>query len=131
MVGRNPLLVAKEHGHRISTMLSVYAAWAEGAVEADIVAIREAMNRTARRRPSSRSATPAPAPAFMPPPEAGRSPSREASAAETPSDPFGSGLVSEPLLWMLKSLKVRENFNGKGGTRTLDPGIMSAAFASK
>jgi hypothetical protein len=26
MVGRNPLLVAKEHGHRISTMLSVYAA---------------------------------------------------------------------------------------------------------
>ena len=46
MIGRNPLLVAKEHGHRIATMLSVYAAWTEGAVEADIVAIREAMNRT-------------------------------------------------------------------------------------
>jgi len=47
MIGRNPLLVAKEHGHRLTTMLSVYAAWAEGAVEADIGAIREAMNRTA------------------------------------------------------------------------------------
>jgi hypothetical protein len=46
MIGRNPLLVAKEHGHRIATMLSVYAAWTEGAVEADITAIREAMNRT-------------------------------------------------------------------------------------
>jgi integrase len=46
MLGRNPLLVAKEHGHRITTMLSVYAAWTEGAVEADIAALRDAMNRT-------------------------------------------------------------------------------------
>jgi integrase len=46
MIGRNPLLVAKDHGHRLTTMLSVYAAWAEGAVEADIAAIRDAMNRT-------------------------------------------------------------------------------------
>jgi integrase len=45
MIGRNPLLVAKEHGHRLTTMFSVYAAWTEGAVEADIVAIRDAMNR--------------------------------------------------------------------------------------
>ena len=44
MIGRNPLLVSKEHGHRILTMLTVYAAWTEGAVEADIVRIREAMN---------------------------------------------------------------------------------------
>jgi hypothetical protein len=29
MIGRNPLLVAKEHGHRLTTMLSVYAAWTE------------------------------------------------------------------------------------------------------
>jgi len=46
MVGRNPLLVAKEHGHRLTTMFSVYAAWTEGALEADIVAIRDAMNRS-------------------------------------------------------------------------------------
>jgi hypothetical protein len=33
MVGRNALLVAKEHGHRPLTMLTVYAAWTEGAPE--------------------------------------------------------------------------------------------------
>ncbi|MEA3183435.1 MAG: hypothetical protein QOI59_6958 [Gammaproteobacteria bacterium] len=43
MLGRNPLLVAKEHGHRVLTMLTVYAAWTEGAVEADVIALREAM----------------------------------------------------------------------------------------
>ena len=31
--------------HRLTTMFSVYAAWTEGALEADIVAIRDAMNR--------------------------------------------------------------------------------------
>lgn len=46
MIGRNPLWVAKEHGHRPTTMFSVYAAWTEGAVESDVAAIREAMNRT-------------------------------------------------------------------------------------
>jgi hypothetical protein len=43
MVGRNPLWVAKQHGHSITTMLRVYAAWAEGAIEADIKAIKRAM----------------------------------------------------------------------------------------
>jgi hypothetical protein len=46
MLGGNPLRVAKEHGHRISTMFAVYAAWIEGAADADIGAIRDAMNRT-------------------------------------------------------------------------------------
>jgi hypothetical protein len=35
---------ATQHGHGIETMLRVYAAWAEGAVEADIAAIRRAMS---------------------------------------------------------------------------------------
>jgi integrase len=65
MVGRNPLLVAKEHGHRPTTMLSVHAAWTEGAVEADITAIREAMNCAggdgARHKPAGdRAGTEAP-----------------------------------------------------------------------
>jgi hypothetical protein len=30
MMSRNPLLIAKEHGHRILTMLTVYAAWTRG-----------------------------------------------------------------------------------------------------
>ena len=29
MLGRNPLWVAKQHGHSIATMLWVYAAWIE------------------------------------------------------------------------------------------------------
>src|SRR5438067_1492435 len=32
MIGRNPLWVAKQPGHSITTMLHVYAAWAEGAI---------------------------------------------------------------------------------------------------
>ena len=51
MIGRNPLLVAKEHGHRLTTMLSVYAAWTEGAAESDILAIREAITCTSRPVP--------------------------------------------------------------------------------
>jgi len=46
MLGRNLLWVARQHGHSMATMLSVYAAWVEGASEADVIAIREAMNAT-------------------------------------------------------------------------------------
>ena len=49
MIGRNPLYVAKQHGHSIATMLWVYAAWAEGALEADVVTIRGAMAATEPR----------------------------------------------------------------------------------
>jgi hypothetical protein len=40
MVGTNVLLVAKEDGHSIQTMLSTYARWTEGAIEADIGTIK-------------------------------------------------------------------------------------------
>lgn len=43
MIGRSALWVARQHGHSIATMLRAYAAWAEGAVEADLDAIRRAM----------------------------------------------------------------------------------------
>jgi hypothetical protein len=46
MNGRNPQWVAKQHGHSITTMLSVYAAWTEGSTEADIGAIKRAMAPT-------------------------------------------------------------------------------------
>ena len=36
MIGKRPLWMAKQHGHSITTMLSVYAAWADGSVESDI-----------------------------------------------------------------------------------------------
>jgi len=43
MIGRSALRVAKQHGHSIATMLRVYAAWTEGAMEASLDAIERAM----------------------------------------------------------------------------------------
>ena len=43
MLGKNPLWVARQHGHTIRTMLEVYAAWADGAVESDVQVIRRSM----------------------------------------------------------------------------------------
>ena len=43
MVGKNPLWVAKQHGHSVQTMLDTYAAWTEGAGESDIAEIKRAM----------------------------------------------------------------------------------------
>jgi hypothetical protein len=128
MVGRNPLLVAKEHGHRITTMLSVYAAWIEGAVETDVAAIRDAMNRTDDRE---RHLVP----------KSGRdavtnSPARSRIEGPRPSDRrrfdvseddrtneirYGNRFASGGVRPFLKTLKNQENFGGKGGTRTLDP----------
>jgi hypothetical protein len=51
-------LIAKEHGHRILTMLTVYVAWTEGAVEADFWAIHDAMYRTDLDTLRRRSVTP-------------------------------------------------------------------------
>jgi integrase len=55
MVGRSALWVARQHGHSISTMLRFYAAWTESAPEADIGAIRAAMENTHSRQRTSRS----------------------------------------------------------------------------
>ena len=46
MSGENVLLVAKEDGHSAQTMLSTYAAWTEGATEADIETIRKAKEQS-------------------------------------------------------------------------------------
>ena len=54
MIGRNPLLVAKEHGHGILTMLTVYAAWTGESTEADIRAIRRARARRRTRQAGGR-----------------------------------------------------------------------------
>jgi integrase len=53
MIGKNPLWVAKQHGHSVQTMLEVYATWTEGATESDIEAIKHAMEVAPR---ASRSA---------------------------------------------------------------------------
>jgi hypothetical protein len=52
MLGKNVLWVAKQHGHSIMTMLRTYAAWTEGAVEADVQTIERSMMLTTSRAPS-------------------------------------------------------------------------------
>jgi hypothetical protein len=52
MLGKNLLWVAKQHGHSVEVMLRMYAAWLEGATEADIHAIKQAM----QKRPAARAA---------------------------------------------------------------------------
>jgi hypothetical protein len=46
MLGKNLLWVAKQHGHSVEVMLRMYAAWLDGATDADIHAIKKAMERT-------------------------------------------------------------------------------------
>lgn len=43
MIGKSPLWVSKQHGHRPETMFRAYAAWTEGAPESRGVVIRQAM----------------------------------------------------------------------------------------
>jgi hypothetical protein len=52
MLGKNLLWVAKQHGHSVEVMLRMYAAWLEGATDADIHAIKKAMEK----RPDARAA---------------------------------------------------------------------------
>jgi hypothetical protein len=49
MIGRNPLWVAKQHGHSLLTMLRVYAAWTADAPETDAVAIQDASGYVNRK----------------------------------------------------------------------------------
>ena len=44
MIGKSPLWVSRQHGHRVATMFSTYAAWMDGALESDIAIIQAAMN---------------------------------------------------------------------------------------
>jgi hypothetical protein len=50
MIGKNPLRVAKEHGHSVQTMWRVYSAWMEGAVDSDIEAIQSARQLPSTQR---------------------------------------------------------------------------------
>jgi hypothetical protein len=67
MIGKNLLWVAKQHGHSVQVMLTMYAAWLEGATEADIEAIKAAMQSRAKPT-TSRLAVPEHAAPSNPPP---------------------------------------------------------------
>jgi hypothetical protein len=127
MMGRNPLLIAKEHSHRILTMLTVYAAWTEGAVEAAFWAIHDALYRadldTLRRRsvasltelgtsPDAVSDTSAPT--------QGRcNASRDCAATAGPDhEGFGTEYGTKEVADLLKCLTALRNLGGADGTRT-------------
>jgi hypothetical protein len=127
MVGQNPLWVAKQHGHSITTMLRTYAAWAENAVESDIEAIKGAMAAspwTHKRAATSDILT-------------GKSPQTHArSAARKGSsridlerqDYLSVDLPMATSRPRVTSGNATKLFGGERGTRTLDPGIMSAVL---
>jgi integrase len=96
MIGRNALLVAKEHGHRPLTMLTVYAAWTEGSPEHDIRAIRAARNlkewRTIRHCDGTAPSAP------------GASPVKSSAAPGLPAvQPLRPTAVPRPIAWAMVS----------------------------
>jgi integrase len=132
MMGRNPLLIAKEHGHRILTMLTVYAAWTEGAVEADFWAIHDALYRTDLDALRLRSVTPLAAirttPAAEPetsepePTGAARRALRQHEAsAGGEQEGFGTEYGTPEIADLLKCLNAFKKLGGADGTRTRDP----------
>ncbi len=69
MLGKNLLWVAKQHGHSVEVMLRMYASWFEGATEADIDAIKQAMEgRPPRRNPNAMQSGKRPSPLKIQPP---------------------------------------------------------------
>jgi integrase len=132
MMSRNPLLIAKEHGHRILTMLTVYAAWTEGAVEADFWAIHDAMYRTdldtLRRRsvthlaaigttPAADHETSEPEPTGARP----RASSQQGVGAQGEAEGFGTEYGTPEIADLLKCLTALKKLGGADGTRTRDP----------
>jgi hypothetical protein len=103
-LGRNPMLVAKEHGHRVLTVLTVYAAWVDGAVETDIVAIRRAMyhppSKVSKQRAGSKAE-----------PETNSSPTRMHSAPDHTASRSSHKACSHPGLsltvWQSNLRRVR------------------------
>jgi hypothetical protein len=131
MIGKNPLWVAKQHGHSITTMLRAYAAWAEDMVESDIAAIQRSMNRHARVKPTAKCRRPA----------VGRPPLCRAigtvngcpsrTKQQRARGNLAVGLPLDATAANVSSGSKREIYGGKGGTRTLDPGIMRKETAEK
>jgi integrase len=127
MVGRNSLWVAKQHGHSITTMLRAYAAWAEGAIEADIEAIQHAM--AVNPRGIRRAAPPATSTRNSPQADVRSVGRRPSFIVETAHDNDLSVDLPAATLWQKVTHGItRILTGGERGTRTLDPGIMSAVL---
>ena len=108
MLGKNLLWVAKQHGHSVQMMLSTYAAWLEDSQQLDIDAIEAAMQSRASAPRVAQLGIVALGPLMAP--------------------EFATDLPPTPAERRVSRGFRREIYGGKGGTRTLDPGIMSAVL---
>jgi integrase len=130
MAGRNPLWVAKQHGHSITTMLRAYAAWAEGSIEADTEAIQHAMDfnpRAIRRAATAEAST-----GENPPAAVNLIGPQPTPAVETARHDHLSVDLPAATLWQKITHGItRILTGGERGTRTLDLGIMSSDFKQK
>jgi integrase len=103
MMGKNLMWVARQHGHSVQVMLSMYGAWIEGSTEADIEAIKRSMQAAAMGAEIYGAGPPA-----------------------APINPHG-GATKVPLDrgWGRLSWRKTKHFNkingGADGTRTRDP----------
>ena len=111
MVGKNPLWVAKMHGHSVQTMLDTYAAWTEGAQDSDVEAIRVAMAGAPERVPQS---LPAIVSAEVP---------KTAPISPLGAPEFGSSLAVEHPRVRVSTCSTKRNDGGERGIRTLDTGL--------
>jgi integrase len=146
MLGRSPLWVSKQHGHSIATMFRAYTAWTEGAPASEIELINQAMglDHMPRRRFKRRTSAPFASTQAVASQVAGENQGagrrslpdairRRESIGQPPvrgpavsDSEFGTTFATSlPTEWRKPSIQ-KNLFGGKGGTRTLDPGIMSA-----
>ncbi len=121
MIGKNPVWVAKQHGHSVATMFRVYTAWVDGAVECDIAAIKRGISR----RPFHLGRLARPEPSVVACALASIVGSVDAPCPEqrgilTIARSSGSKSGSTDWYGELNHGNSYENIGGEGGIRTLD-----------
>ena len=100
MLGKNLLWCARQHGHSVQVMLTMYGAWIEGSTRQDIEAIKRAMEGAPSAEQIHGKGTPEP-------PQK----TRPGATKVPPTGPYGR------LSWR----KIKKNNGGADGTRTRDP----------
>jgi hypothetical protein len=100
MLGKNLMWCARQHGHSVQVMLTMYGAWIEGSTDEDIAAIKRSME--AGPTAATMHGTTPPAVPANPLPGATKVP---------PTGGWGR------LSWR----KIKKNNGGADGTRTRDP----------
>jgi hypothetical protein len=111
MFGKNLLWVAKQHGHSVEVMLRMYAAWIEGATDADIQAIKQGMDASpsAHARAASLAACSA------------TQSTKKIVISPLLSPEFASSSASRKQGGDLSHENASENSGGEGGIRTHGP----------